>query len=214
MAKGYPDYIVVEGPIGVGKTTLARRLAETFATDLLLEGAENNPFLPRFYEDPASTALPTQLYFLFQRARRIQSLRQTDMFKPVQVADFLMEKDRLFAKLTLSDDELPLYNQVYEKLTLDAPVPDLVIYLQAPVEVLQKRIAARAIPYERNIQEEYLQRVADAYVAFFYNFNVAPLLIVNTAEIDLAHDNHHYDLLLRYIRNLPPGRRYFNPAEL
>lgn len=213
MTKGYPDYIVIEGPIGVGKTTLARRLADSFGTDLMLEGAQHNPFLPRFYEDPVSGALPTQLFFLFNRARQIQSLRQADMFRRVGVADFLMEKDRLFAQLTLSDDELALYNQVYEKLTLDAPVPDLVIYLQAPVEVLLKRVSERGVPYERNIQERYLQRVADAYVNFFYNFNIAPLLIVNAAEIDLVHENHHYELLLRHIRNLPPGRRYFNPAE-
>ena len=145
MTKGYPDYIAIEGPIGVGKTTLARRLADSFGTDLMLEGAEDNPFLPRFYEDPVSGALPTQLFFLFNRARQIQSLRQADMFRRVGVADFLMEKDRLFAQLTLSDDELALYNQVYEKLTLDAPVPDLVIYLQAPVEVLLKRISERGV---------------------------------------------------------------------
>ena len=158
MTKGHPDYIVIEGPIGVGKTTLARRLADSFGTDLMLEGAEDNPFLPRFYEDPVSGALPTQLFFLFNRARQIQSLRQADMFRRVGVADFLMEKDRLFAQLTLSDDELALYNQVYEKLTLDAPVPDLVIYLQAPVEVLLKRISERGVPYERNIQEPRLAR--------------------------------------------------------
>jgi len=151
-----PDYIVIEGPIGVGKTTLARRLADSFGTELLLEGPDENPFLPRFYEDPAGTALPTQLFFLFQRARQVQSLRQGDMFRPVRIADFLIEKDRLFAELNLGEDELDLYHQVYEQLTLDAPAPDLVIYLQAPVDALMARIRRRGVDYEQGIDEGYL----------------------------------------------------------
>ncbi|MEE8320949.1 MAG: deoxynucleoside kinase [Gammaproteobacteria bacterium] len=214
MKNGQPDYIVVEGPIGVGKTTLAKRLAETFSTDLMLEMAVENPFLPRFYADPGSVALPTQLYFLFQRAKQIEILRQTDLFKPVHVADFLIEKDKLFACITLDDDEFSLYQQVYERLTLDTPVPDLVIYLQAPVDVLMRRIMERGNDYEKLIEKNYLQQVADAYVDFFYHYSISPLLIVNTVDFDLANGMGDYDLLLEHILDLKPGRHYFNPKEL
>ncbi len=209
-----PEYIVVEGPIGVGKTALARRLAESFNIALMLEMAGENPFLPRFYADPKSTALPTQLYFLFQRARQVQALRQADMFRPRRVADFLMQKDRLFARLALDEDELALYDQVYHRLTLEAPVPDLVIYLQAPVEALLRRIFARGIAYERNIDEEYLEKVAAAYIEFFYHYEASPLLIVNTAELDVAANSQDYELLLARIHALSPGRHYFNPQQL
>lgn len=207
-------YIVVEGPIGVGKTTLARRLAATFGSELLLEGAEDNPFLERFYENPRLGALPVQLYFLFQRARQVQQLRQADLFAPVRVADFLMEKDRLFAELTLDDLELQLYHQAYEHLTLDTTAPDLVIYLQAPVEVLLARIAKRARPEERHITTEYLGRVVEAYTRFFYHFDKSPLLIVNAAEIDLATHDEDYHRLLAQIRTIRSGRHYFNPLPL
>lgn len=214
MSKGPPEYIVVEGPIGVGKTTLARRLAESFQTSLLLERVEDNPFLPRFYEDPRAAALPTQLHFLFQRAREIEALRQTDLFRPAQVTDFLIQKDELFARVTLNRDELELYYQVYNRLTLDAPAPDLVIYLQAPVPALLQRIYARGLAYERRISEDYLKRVADAYVEFFYHYHAAPLLIVNTAQLDLAAGTRDYELLLGEIRASSPGRHYFNPRAL
>lgn len=209
-----PGFIVVEGPIGVGKTTLARRLAETFGSDLMLEGADENPFLDRFYQDPRAAALPTQLFFLFQRVRQLQAWRQGDMFAPVRVADFLMQKDRLFAQLTLDDDELRLYEQVYEQMTLDAPVPDLVIYLQAPVEVLHQRIARRARSYERHIAPDYLNKVADAYMQFFYQYDAAPLLIVNAAEINLAENDADYALLLERVRSIRSGRHYFNPLPI
>lgn len=213
MKNGYPDYIVVEGPIGVGKTTLAKRLADTFNTDLMLEMPVENPFLPRFYQNPRSVALPTQLYFLFQRMRQIEALKQTDLFKPVQVADFLIEKDRLFANITLDDDELALYQQVYERLTLEAPVPDLVIYLQAPVDVLMQRVLERGHDYERMIEKSYLQQIADGYVEFFYHYSKSPLLIVNTVDFDLARGDEDYNLLLEHIQHLKPGRHYFNPGE-
>jgi deoxyadenosine/deoxycytidine kinase len=211
MSSKPPDYIVVEGPIGVGKTSLARRLAESFETDLLLEGAADNPFLERFYRDPRSGALPAQLFFLFQRARQIQDLRQSDMFQPVRVADFLLEKDRLFAELTLDADELQLYNQVYEHVTLDAPVPDLVIYLQAPEDVLLKRIAKRGIRYERMIDATYLRNLSEAYARMFLNYEAAPVLIVNAEHINLVDNDRDYAALLEQIHVTRQGKHYFNP---
>ncbi len=166
-----PRYIVVEGPIGVGKTSLAKRLAASFGSELLLEEAEENPFLARFYRDQRQSALPTQLFFLLQRARQIESLRQSDLFAPVRVADFLLQKDRLFAELNLDPHELGLYQQVADTLELDPPTPDLVVYLQAPAQVLLKRVAARGIPYEQLIEPEYLERLGDAYARFFYDFD-------------------------------------------
>lgn len=214
MSKALPEYIVVEGPIGVGKTSLARRLADTLNTDTLLEAAQENPFLPRFYEDPEAAALPTQLHFLFQRARQMEELRQGDMFKPSRVADFLIQKDRLFAEATLSQDELELYYQVYQRLTLAAPAPDLVIYLQAPVDILLQRVRARGTDYERNISEDYVRRIADAYVRFFYHYNDSPLLIVNTVDFNLVDGSRNFEILLEHIQDLRPGRHYFNPKEL
>lgn len=209
-----PDFIVVEGPIGVGKTTLARRLAESLGTELLLEMAEDNPFLERFYQSPRAAALQTQLFFLFQRAQQMQALRQADLFNPVRVADFLMEKDRLFARLTLDDDEYRLYEQVYAHLTIDAPRPDLVIYLQAPLDVLQARIARRARPCERHIDAAYLERLGEAYLQFFHHYDEAPLLIVNAAELDFAHNDADYEQLLGQIRQVRSGRHYFNPLPV
>jgi deoxyadenosine/deoxycytidine kinase len=208
------NYIVVEGPIGVGKTSLARRLAETFHSELLLEGAADNPFLERFYRNPREAALPTQLYFLFQRARQMQGLRQGDIFQPVRIADFLMEKDRLFASLTLDDEELKLYEQVYNQMTFDAPVPDLVIYLQAPAEVLRSRIRTRGIAYEQLIESDYLQRVVDAYARLFHYYDASPLLIVNAADIDPLNSARDYEALIERIRSISSGRHYFNPLPL
>lgn len=209
-----PGFIVVEGPIGVGKTSLARRLAETFGSDLLLEGADENPFLERFYQNPRHAALPTQLYFLFQRARQVQAIRQGDMFSPVRVADFLMDKDRLFARITLDDDELKLYEQVYQQMTLEIPRPDLVVYLQAPVSVLLERIRRRGLAHEKFIESAYLQRVVDGYTDFFHHYDASPLLIVNATEIDLAHSDDDYRMLLDRIRETSGGRHYFNPLPV
>lgn len=208
------DFIVVEGPIGVGKTTLAKRLAESFGSDLLLEGADENPFLERFYQNPKSAALQTQLYFLFQRARQLQELRQADLFRPVHVADFIMEKDRLFAQMTLDEEEYKLYEQVYEHVTIDAPTPDLVVYLQAPVDVLVKRVTKRGRDYERNMDAGYLERISESYTRFFYDYTASPLLIVNVAELDLVSSESDYQLLLEQITRTQSGRRYFNPAPL
>jgi len=206
-----PDFIVVEGPIGVGKTTLAKKIAQSFGSELLLEGAAENPFMSRFYENPKAAALSTQLFFLLQRARQMQEMRQADMFNPVRVADFLMEKDRLFAELTLDEDELKLYEQVYDQLTIDVPEPDLVVYLQAPVEVLLGRIENRGIQHERLIEAAYLQRLSDSYVDFFYHYTDAPLLIVNAAEIDFANNENDYQQLLQRLKSISSGRHYYNP---
>lgn len=212
MSESGSRYLVVEGPIGVGKTSLATRLAKTFGAELLLERAEENPFLERFYRDPKNAALPTQLSFLFQRARQLQELRQGDIFQPMRVADFLLEKDRLFARLNLDDEEYKLYEQVYQHLTLDAPRPDLVIYLQAPVEVLSRRITHRGIGYERLIQHEYLVNVADAYARFFHNYGSSPLLIVNATDMNPLENEEDYTLLVREIQRVKSGRHYFNPT--
>lgn len=204
-------FIVVEGPIGVGKTTLARRLAESFAAELLLEEPEQNPFLARYYENPRAHALSTQLYFLLQRARQIEGLRQSDLFSRVRVADYLMDKDRIFAELTLEADELALYQQVYTQVVGEPLQPDLVIYLQAPVNVLRERIANRGIGYERSIDTHYLQRLVSAYTRFFYHYEASPIVIINAASIDYANSDADYQLLFDKLREVGKGRHYLNP---
>lgn len=213
-SRSWPGFVVVEGPIGVGKTTLASKLAQSFDSDLILEGAAENPFLEKFYENPDASALPTQLYFLLQRARQLKAMRQEDMFTPVRVTDYLIEKDRIFAELTLDEDEMDLYEQVYATQTLDIPNPDLVIYLQAPVEVLLDRIQKRGVRCEQMIEAAYLERLNEAYVRFFYQYSDAPLLIINAADIDLVNNEQDYQLLLQQIQSIRGGRHYFNPGSM
>lgn len=209
--KQAPRFIAVEGPIGVGKTSLTKRLAETFNYELLLENAEENPFLDRFYQNPRQHALATQLFFLFQRAQQIAESRQSDLFEPVRVSDFLIDKDRLFAELNLEKDEYDLYHKVYQHLVIDAPKPDLVIYLQAPTEVLLQRIQKRGIPSEQMIESEYLNQLNRAYTEFFHYYSDSKLLIVNSAEIDLVANDEDYEQLVTYILSSPNGTHYFNP---
>jgi len=211
FAKKLPRFIAVEGPIGVGKTSLSKRLAASFNYELLLENSDENPFLERFYQNPKAHALSTQLYFLFQRAQQIQELRQDDMFRPVRVADFLIDKDMLFAQQNLDSEEYELYLKVFRHLTIDAPVPDLVIYLQAPTSVLLDRIRKRGVEAEQLIELSYLQNLNSAYAEFFHYFKGPSLLIINCAEIDLVENDDDYQQLVDYILTLPNGAHYFNP---
>jgi deoxyguanosine kinase len=212
ISKTIPRYIAIEGPIGVGKTSLTKRLAESFNYELLLEKSEDNPFLDRFYENPRQHALSTQLFFLFQRAQQIQELRQEDLFEPVRVADFLIDKDHLFAQQNLDADEYELYLKVYKHLIIDAPTPDLVIYLQAPTSILLDRIQKRGIKAELFIELGYLENLNHAYTEFFHYYHKSPLLIVNSAEIDLVSNDDDYQQLVDYILSHPTGTNYFNPG--
>ena len=206
-----PKYIAIEGPIGVGKTTLAHKIAETFNYDVFLEQPAENPFLKSFYRNPKQSALATQLFFLFQRMQQIEDLKQRSLFEPVRVADFLIQKDRLFAEVTLSNEEMNLYDKVYEHLTLDAPSPDLVIYLQAPIEILKERITKRGNINEQYLTLDYLERLNDAYSRFFLDYNSAPLLIINAADINLESNESDYEALVTMIMSNPKGKNFVNP---
>ena len=207
-------YIAVEGPIGVGKTTLAKRLAELFDYQLLLEDAHENPFLDKFYENRRQNALATQLFFLFQRVQKMDDLKQQDMFKPLRIADFLIDKDPIFAEVNLDPDEFELYRKVYGQMTVDAPTPDLVIYLQASVDRLLERIDRRGIASERTISRQYLEALNEVYSEFFLYYDAAPLLIVNANQLDLVSRQEDFAQLVDYALDIKAGRHYFNPTSI
>jgi deoxyadenosine/deoxycytidine kinase len=206
-------YIAVEGPIGAGKTSLARKLAERSGSAALLENPDSNPFLPGFYQDSARYALPTQLFFLFQRLNQVRELDQADLFRRITVADFILDKDPLFARLTLNDDELRLYQQIYTQLRPRAATPDLVIYLQASTETLIERVRRRDVSYERTISEEYLLQLAETYARFFYQYDAAPVLIVNSEHLNFVDSPPHFDLLLERINAMRGVREFFSLGE-
>jgi deoxyadenosine/deoxycytidine kinase len=205
-------YVVVEGPIGAGKTSLARRLAARLSAELMLEQPAENPFLARFYQDMARYALPTQLFFLFQRARMLEPLAQPDMFGRATVADFLLDKDPLFARLTLSGDELALYEKIFAALRPSSPAPDLVIYLQARPTVLIARVRRRGAGFERGINEEYLGLLAESYARFFYHYAASPVLIVNSENLNFVEREGDFELLVSRVRSMKSRREYFNLA--
>lgn len=207
-----PSYVAVEGPIGVGKSTLAKSLAHSFKYETLLELPEENPFLDRFYRDKSTYALQTQLAFLFQRIRQIEEIRQADLFETTRVADFILEKDPLFAEVTLDEHELDLYQKIYSHVVSSAPTPDLVVYLQAPVAVLAERIKNRGNDIEQLISLQYLESLNTAYMNFFHQYDSSPLLIVNAAEIDFATNPAHYQDLVSRILNTTNGRHFYNPV--
>ena len=207
-------YIVVEGPIGAGKTSLARQLAEHLDGEMLLEQPEDNPFLSRFYDDMARFALPTQLTFLFQRADQLRELAQIDMFRQPTVSDFLLDKDPLFARINLTDDEYALYEKVYKHLKPQTAVPDLVIYLQAPVDTLVARVRMRGIPFEQAVPDEYLARIADAYSRFFYQYDEAPLLIINSERLNFVDNPAHMKMLLARVAGMRSRREFFNLGQV
>lgn len=206
-------YIAIEGPIGVGKTALARRLADSLQGDLVLEELEENPFLERFYRDGRSAALPAQMFFLFSRARQIEKMRQPDLFSTVRISDYLFTRDRLFAELNLDTEELKLYDQIAENLAVDAPVPDLVIYLQASVDAIMQRLVRRDTTYDRFVERAYVERLTDAYSRFFHNYDDGPLLIVNASQIDPVKNDADYQQLFQQIERTTGGRHFYNPVS-
>ena len=203
-------YIVIEGPIGVGKTSLTQRLAERTGARTLLEKPQDNPFLERFYQDTARYALPTQLFFLFQRINEVRDLAQMDLFGSRTVSDYLFEKDTLFARLTLSEDEFKLYQTVYQSLALQAPTPDLVIYLQESTDALIERVQRRGLRYERTIGDDYLTRLAQSYGEFFHHYDAAPVLVVNSDNLNFVDNDGDFDLLLQRIHNMRGPREFFS----
>jgi deoxyadenosine/deoxycytidine kinase len=205
-------YIVVEGPIGAGKTSLTHKLAERLGADVLLESASDNPFLPRFYQEPRRYALPTQLHFLFDRSRQLRELTQGDLFRAGTVSDFLIDKDMLFARMNLDDDEFELYQKVYADLAPQAPTPDLVIYLQAPTDALQERVKRRGVDFERGMDAGYLERLANSYSEFFHRYDAAPLLIVNTSHLNFAQSEADFELLLERMDKMRGPREFFSRA--
>ena len=207
------QFIVVEGPIGVGKTSLAKKLSESLSGTLILEDIDNNPFLDRFYKGGRG-ALPAQLHCLFQRAKQLEILRQSDLFSSIYVADFHLEKDKLFASVNLDSSEMELYEKVYQNMDIENVVPDLVIYLQANPSVLLERIARRNVPSEKFIDRNYLENITESFARHYHSYDDGPLLIVNTASIDPLNNEIEYKQLLEHIKTTKGGRHFFNPLSV
>ena len=206
-------FIVVEGPIGVGKTTLARKLANNLNSELLLEKFLENPFLEKFYKDIDKYALSTQLHFLLQRKADLSKLDSVSSNNKNYVSDYFINKDKLFAKTVLSRNEFELYTKIYDALNITIPKPDLIIYLQADPDTLLERIKLRGNGFEKNITKDYLQKITDAYTQFFYSYKDSPLLIINTSRVDV-NKSHDYVMLLDEISKDIKGKNYFNPSTL
>jgi len=214
MPLGKYRYVVVEGPIGVGKTSLARRLAQHLGASTLLEKPDENPFLAKFYQNPARHALATQLFFLFQRGDEVRELAQMDLFQAATVSDYLLDKDMLFARLNLNEEEFALYQQIYRTLQLQAPAPDLVIYLQAEPQTLVERVRRRAKSYEQTISESYLHRLTQSYSDFFYHYDAAPVLMVNSEHLNFVEGDEDFDMLLRRIAEMRGSREFLSRGKV
>ena len=206
-----PRYIAIEGPIGVGKSSLAKILAQKYASRLVKEEVAGNPFLERFYENPRKFAFQTQLFFLLSRYRQQRELAQGDLFEGGLVCDYILAKDKIFALINLEDDEITLYESIYKLLVSTLPKPDLVIYLQARPEVLLSRVRKRGIAYERNISLDYLRTLSDAYNEYFFHYNETPLLVVNTSEIDFVESPRDLEHLVREVKSVKRGTQHYIP---
>jgi deoxyguanosine kinase len=205
-------FIAIEGVIGAGKTSLAKILADKFHTGLLLEEFDNNPFLAKFYTDPSHYAFHTQIYFLMSRYRQQRKIAQMDLFSSRVISDYLFAKDRIFAEVNLSEEEFFLYDKIYAMLVKEIPRPDLVIYLQAPADILYKRIRQRNRAFERELEYEYVERLADAYNTFFFHYNSSPLLIINISGFDFIGNSRDVDVLVNEITQLKEPRRIISRA--
>ena len=203
-------FIAVEGPVGSGKTSLARRIAEHVNGKLILEEPEKNPFLENFYKDPRSNALPTELSFLFQRSKLLEGINQEELFSSQSITDFLFDKDIIFTELNLTQEEIELFHKVKRSLSIKPPEPDLVIYLQAPVDVLMTRIKMRSPSIDRSIDKDYLEKLADSYAKFFYHYDNAPVLVVNAESIDPIHNENHFNMLFTELVSVKKGHHFFN----